>query len=121
MLVDAEKFSPYLCGSAASLGMGEHIGCFVKITGGAHLAPRAVFRMGTLTEILISQCPQCLDFLTVPHLGKALLISIAQHNAVAAVAGVVNTLGIEIDALPADVAHLGLRGAALGGSRGFVE
>ena len=55
MLVVAEKFSFYLCGPAASLGMGEHIGGFVKITGGAHLAPGAVFTMGTLTEILISQ------------------------------------------------------------------
>ena len=121
MLVVAEKFSSYLCSLAASWRVAEHICGFIEIARGTHLAPGAVFAMCTLAEISIPQRTQRLQLLTVPYLSKAMFMGVAQHNAVATIAGVVNALGIEIHAALADVTHLGFRGAALGGGRCFVE
>ena len=92
--------------------MSEHIGGFIKIAGRAHLTPRTDFTMCTLAEILISQCTQDLNFLTVPNLSKTLIISITQHNAVAAIAGVVNAICVEIYAMLTYFAYLGFRMAA---------
>ena len=101
--------------------MGEHICRFIEIAGGAYLAPGAVFALRAFSEILISQRSESLELFSVPHLGKALFIGIAQYDAVAAIAGVENALGIEVHTAFAYVAHLGFRGAAFGRSRDFVE
>ena len=89
MLVVGEKFSSYQCGPAASRRVAEHICGFIKIAGGAHLTPGAVLAMGTLAEISIPQRTQRLQLLAVPYLSKALFMGVTQHNAVAAIAGVV--------------------------------
>ena len=121
MLVVAEKFSSYLCGPAACRRVAEHICGFIKIAGGAHLTPRAVLAMGTLAEIEVPQCTQRLQLLALPYLSKALFLGVTQHKAVAAIAGVVNALGIEVHATLADVTHLGFGSTALGGDWCFVE
>ena len=121
MLVVAEKFSSYLCGPAACRRVAEHICGFIKIAGGAHLAPGAVLAMGTFAEIEVPQCTQRLQLLALPYLSKALFLGVTQHNAVAAIAGVVNALGIEVHTALAYVAHLGFGSTALGGDWCFVE